>query len=169
MYKIQALADNLVKAHCPPASLSSSVQKAVSSFDTISYSRQTKVPMGKSRRLAEREMKQRTTTKAVSPKISCQVDVPLFDIKQALKAFPGFKWNKLSPSFPLDSCKLHHYIAKDVMYADAAIHERLLILVSVEDVLFLTTWLPIYLAQALSAQKLHQGHQLYWIRRCFPN
>jgi hypothetical protein len=82
-------------------------------------------------------MNQKTATKAVSPKIPRQVDEPLFDLKKASQEVaPGFNWNELSPSFTLDSCKLRRYVIKDIMYADAEIHEWLPILVSVEHVLF---------------------------------
>ena len=141
-------ANDLSASLRPPASSSHSVRKAVSSFATITYNRQTKVEPGKSRRLAEKKKSERNAT--VTPETVRQVDKPVFDIKKASKIAPELNWNELTPTFNLDSHKLCCYVVEDVMYADPQKHERLLLLVSADHIAFRTTWLPIYMAQQSS-------------------
>jgi hypothetical protein len=148
---IKDLASDLSASRRPPASSSHSVRKAVSSFDTITYKRQTKVQPGKSRRLAEQQKKKKSVlTNTVSPEIIRQADEPVFDIKKASKIVPGVDWNELVPTYNLDSHKMRRYVVEDVMYADPEKHERLLLLVSEDHIAIDTTWLPIYRAQNAS-------------------
>jgi hypothetical protein len=125
------------------------VRKAVSSFDTITYKRQTKVQPGKSRRLADQEVKKKSAA-TISPETVRHADEPVFDIKKALKVAPGLNWNELTPTYNLDSHKMRRYVVEDVMYADPEKRERLLLLVSEHHIAIDTTWLPIYRAQNAS-------------------
>ncbi len=141
---IKASLEDLVQGRRPVANSSQSARKAVNSFDTLTYVRQTKVELGKSRRIAE--MKVRNVA-SVTPEPRREVDTPIFDIKSATKLAPGRDWDSLTPNFSLDSRKLRRYVVEDVMFADPTVHERLLLLVSVQHPAFHATWLPIYTEQ----------------------
>jgi hypothetical protein len=145
---VPALIDDLSMSRRLRASSSASVKRAVNGFDTAVYTRHVKTVPGKSRRIAANEKKRASAL--VTPDSKHEVDIPTFDIQRANQLVPQVNWDTLSPSFSLDSRKLRRYIVEDLMFADPSRHDRLLILVSTRHNSFLTTWLPIFLAQASS-------------------
>jgi hypothetical protein len=157
---INDLANDLTESRRTPPSSSHSVRKDVSSFDTITYTRQTKVDVGKSRRIAEQGTRKVQAT--VTPETIRQADEPLFDIKKATKLARDINWNELKPNFSLDSHKLRRYIVEDVMFADPKQNERLLLLVSDKHAAFKTTWLPIYREQQSSRAPIMFDRDMYF-------
>jgi hypothetical protein len=149
---VTSLQDDLLAGRRTPSSSAASVRKARSSFDTITYNKQTKVLPGKSRRIAEKE--QRTVTPSDGSSGLHQVDVPIFDVNKANTVIPDVDWTALSPTFNLDSKKLRRYVVEDVMFANPKSQERLLLLVSINHVSFASTWLEIYKSQYKSQSML---------------
>jgi hypothetical protein len=127
---VKASLQDLAQGRGPVANSSQSVRKAVNSFDALTRVRRTKAELGKLRRVAEMKVRNAAS-----------------DVKSATKLAPGRDWDSLAPNFSLDSCKSGRCVVEDVMFADPAVHERLLLLVSAKHPAFHATWLPVHTEQ----------------------
>jgi hypothetical protein len=143
---VQVLENDLKTQSRAVSSSSAVIKKANSFFHTVAYNRVPKPKPGQSARIAQRNHD--SVAVPVTPDIIKEVDLPVFNAKVAKKAAPGIDWNRVSPTFNLDSRKLRRYIVEDVMFANPETHERLLILVSPTFPSFASTWLPIFTQQS---------------------
>jgi hypothetical protein len=122
-----------------PSNPTSVLRTSRSFFETISYSKKTKVAEGHSSRIAAASIPKPIMTTDLKDDLD-------FDSRKVSDLSKEFDWSSMDRNFSLDSRKLRRYIVEDLMFSKPS-EEPLLLLVSPEHPSFETTWLPRYRSQ----------------------